>query len=109
MRRSEAATYEPRTCDVPVTFLWRISDVSVFHVRMYGVSTRRMCYVRVTYVWRMKRTCDLSTTYARYTQRSILICGVSVAYPMCFNTDESKMVLFTSSYTHDYHATHAIM
>ena len=31
--RSEAyfvhATYVPRTCDVPVTFPWRISDVSV--------------------------------------------------------------------------------
>ena len=31
--RSEAyfvqATYVPRTCDVPATFLWRISDVSV--------------------------------------------------------------------------------
>ena len=23
------ATYVPRTCDVPATFLWRISDVSV--------------------------------------------------------------------------------
>ena len=38
MPRSEAyfvqATYVPRTCDVPVTFLWRIGDDSVFHVRM---------------------------------------------------------------------------
>ena len=33
-----------------------------FHFRMYGVS-RRMCYVSVTYVWRMKRTRDVSTAY----------------------------------------------
>ena len=38
-----------------------------------------MCYVRVTYVWRMKRTRDVSTTYV---QRSILICGVSVLYQL---------------------------
>ena len=87
------ATYVPRTCDVPVTFLWRISDVSVFHFRMYGVS-RRMCFVRVTYVWHMNRTRDVSTTYAL---RSILIYCVSVAYPWFFNTDASKMVMFTSS------------
>ena len=24
------ATYVPRTCDVPATFMWRIRDVSVF-------------------------------------------------------------------------------
>ena len=38
------ATYVPRTCDVPATFMWRISGVSVFvlefHFRMYGVSRR---------------------------------------------------------------------
>ena len=33
-----------------------------FHFRMYGVS-RRMCYVRVTYVWRIKCTRDVSTAY----------------------------------------------
>ena len=33
-----------------------------FHFRMYGVS-RRMCYVRVTYVWRMKCARDVSTAY----------------------------------------------
>ena len=59
----------PRTCDVPVTFLWRICDESVFLIRIFGVS-RHMCYVRVTYVWCMKRTRDVSTTYAL---RSILI------------------------------------
>ena len=54
-----------------------------FHCRIqYGVS-RRMCYVRVLYVWRMKCTCirtrDESTAYVL---RSILICGVSVLYQM---------------------------
>ena len=49
-----------------------------FLFRMYGV-LRCMCYVRVTYVWRMKRTRDVSTTYV---QRSILICGVSVLYQL---------------------------
>ena len=69
-------TYVPRTCDVPATF----------HFRMYGVSVR-MCYVRVTYVWRMKCTRDVSTAYVL---RSILICGVSVLYQMLFNTYENK-------------------
>ena len=36
-----------------------------FHFRMYGVS-RRMCYVRVTHVWRMKCTRDVSTAYVYY-------------------------------------------
>ena len=44
----------------------------------YGVS-RRMCYVRVLYVWRMKCTRDVSTAYVL---RSILICGVPVLYQM---------------------------
>ena len=39
---------------------------------MDGVS-RRMCYVRVTYVWHMKCTRDVSTAYVL---RSILICSV---------------------------------
>ena len=52
-----------------------------FHFRMYGVS-RRMCYVRVTYAWRMKCTRDVSTAYAL---RSILTCGVSVLYQLLFN------------------------
>ena len=47
---------------------------------MYGVS-RRMCYVRVTYVLRMERARDVSTTYVL---RSILICGVSVLYQLLF-------------------------
>ena len=49
------STYVPHMCDVPATFPWRFSDVSVFsmefHFRMYG-----MCYVRVTYARRIK--CD---------------------------------------------------
>ena len=53
-----------------------------FHFRMYGVS-RRMCHVRVTYVWRMKCTRDVSTVYVK---RSILICGVYVRYQLVFNT-----------------------
>ena len=57
-----------------------------FHFRMYGVSMR-MCYVRVTYVWRMKSTRDVSTAYVL---RSILICGVSVLYHLLFNTYENK-------------------
>ena len=57
-----------------------------FHFRMYGVS-KRMCYVRVTYVWRMKCTRDVSTAYVL---RSILICGVSVLYQLLFNTYENK-------------------
>ena len=84
-KRSEAyfvqATYVPRTCDVIATFPWRISDVSVFvwnftFVHMHGVS-RRMCYGRVTYVWRMQCTRDVSTAYVL---RSILICDVSALY-----------------------------
>ena len=47
---------------------------------LYGVS-RCMCHVRVTYVWRLKRTRDVSTTYVL---RSILICGVYVLYQLFF-------------------------
>ena len=53
---------------------------------MYGVS-RRMCYVRVTYVWRMKCTRDVSRVYVL---RSILICGVSVLYHLLFKIYENK-------------------
>ena len=49
-----------------------------FHFRMHGVS-RHMCYVRVTYVWRMKCTRDVSTAYGL---RCILICGVSILYQL---------------------------
>ena len=57
-----------------------------FHFRMYGVS-RRMCYVCVTYVWLMKCTRDVYTTYVL---RSILICGVSALHQLLFNTYENK-------------------
>ena len=53
---------------------------------MYGVS-KRMYYVRVAYVWRMKCTRDVSTVYVL---RSILICGVSVLYQLIFDTYENK-------------------
>ena len=46
-----------------------------------------MCYVHVTYVWRMKCTRDVSTAYVL---RSILICGVSVLYQLLFDTYENK-------------------
>ena len=55
---------------------------------MEGVS-KRMCYVSVTYVWRMKCTYDVSTAYVLHV-RSILICGVSVLYRLLFNTYENK-------------------
>ena len=88
---------------VRVTFILRCRGVSVnhpiFHFRMYGVS-RRMCYVRVTYVWRMKCTRDVSTAYVL---RSILICGVSVLYQLLFNTYENKRLC--SLYSCNSHIT----
>ena len=58
------------------------------YVYSYGISlsyVRRinayMCYVRVMYVWRMKRMRDVSTVYV---PRPILICGVSVLYNDAF-------------------------
>ena len=50
----------------------------------------RMCYVRVTYVWRMKCTRDVSTAYV--LRSPILICGVSVLYQLLFNTYENKLL-----------------
>ena len=50
-----------------------------FLFRMYGVS-RCMCYVRVTYVWRMKRTRDVSTTYVL-----VYVPFLSAAYLFCTN------------------------
>ena len=68
-----------------MTFPWRISDVFVWDFT-YGVS-RRMCQVRVTYVWRMKCTRDISTacvsTFYPYLRH---ICSVSIA----FNKYENK-------------------
>ena len=81
------ATYVPRTSYVTATFTWRFSDVSVFvwnftFVCIYGVS-RRMCYVRVMYVWRMKCTRDVGLCLSTaYVLPSILICCVSVLYQM---------------------------
>ena len=42
-------TYVPRTCDVPATFTWRISDVSVFVWNFTFVCTAYQC-VCATYV-----------------------------------------------------------
>ena len=68
---------------VRVTFLLRSRGVSVTylysykcHFRMYGVS-RRMCYVRVTYVWCMKCTRDVSTAYVSY------VLFLSAAHLLC--------------------------
>ena len=70
------ATYVPRSCDVPAMFPWRIYIRMEFHFRMYDVS-RRMCYVRVTYVWHMKCTRDVSTAYVSY------VPFLSAAYLFC--------------------------
>ena len=61
---------------------------------MFGVS-RRTCYVRVAYVWRMKCTRDVSTAYVL---RSILICGVSVLYHLLFKMYENKRLCSLCSY-----------
>ena len=72
---------------VCVTFLLSSRDVLIsilmdFHFRKYGVS-KCMCYVCVTYVWRMKCTRDIFTANVL---RSILICGVSVLYKLLFSS-----------------------
>ena len=78
--RSEAyfvrATYVPHTCDVPATFPWRISDVSIF--------VWNFTFVCTVYVL---RTCDVCMAYTRdvsttHVLRTILICGVSVLYQL---------------------------
>ena len=67
------------------TFLLRSRLICIrmeFHFRMYGVS-RRMCYVRVTYVWRMKCTRDVSTAYVRYVlflSAAHLLCTINFAF-----------------------------
>ena len=71
-----------------------------FHFRMYGVS-RRMCYVRVTYVWRMQCTRDVSTPYVL---RSILICGVSVLYQFLFIAPAYSRVRYRSPNFRPYSA-----
>ena len=87
------ATYEPCTYDVPAIFTWRNSDVFLFVWKFTVVCTAYqclyMCYVRVTYVWHMKCTHDVSKAYVL---RSILICGVSVLYQLLFNTYENKQL-----------------
>ena len=89
IRQFVQATYHtvPRTCDVPGL---RSRGLSVTYLYSYGISlsyVRRMCYVRVTYVWRMKCARDVSTAYVL---RSILICGVSVLYHFLFKIYENK-------------------
>ena len=84
---SRISLFKRRMFHVRVTFLLRSRGVSVTYLYSYGISlscvwvSRRMCYVRVTYVWRMKCTRDVSTAYVL---RSILICGVSVLYHLLF-------------------------
>ena len=89
---------------VRVTLLLRSRGVSVSYLysyeislspSMYGVS-RRMCYVRVTYVWRMNCTPDV---YTAYVLRSILIYGVSFLYQLLFNAYENKRLCLLCSYS----------
>ena len=49
---------EPRTCDVPATFLWRISDVSVL---VWNFS-----FVRRIKVYVLRRACDVCVAYEAY-------------------------------------------
>ena len=79
-------TYMRRSCYVSVAYQRRICIRMEFHFHMYGVS-RRMCYVCVTYAWRMKRMRDVSTAYVA---RFILICGVSVLHQFRFNAYENS-------------------
>ena len=66
MPRSELyfarATYVPRTCDVLVTFPWCIREVSLFvwNFTLYVRRIKAYVHVRVTYVWRIKGTRDVS-------------------------------------------------
>ena len=77
------ARYVPRTWDVPATFLWRISYVSILVWNFSFVCTayQGVCATYVWRMWRMKRTRDVSTTYVL---RSIRICSVSVMYQLLF-------------------------
>ena len=70
---------------VRLTFLLRsrvVSDISIpmkFHFRMYGAS-RRMFYLRMPYIWRIKCTRDVSATYVL---RSIPIRrNISIGIPL---------------------------
>ena len=66
---------------------------SMAHVYSYGISLSYVRRIKVyvlrsrIYVWRMKRTRDVSTAYPL---RSILICGVSVVYQLRFKTYMNK-------------------
>ena len=73
----------PCTCDVSATFPWR--SLSVTYLYSCGISlsyVRRIkayiCYVRVTYVWRMKCMRDISTAYVLRSIQDYLrrICSV---------------------------------
>ena len=66
---------------VRVTFLLRSYGVSVTYRYSYGISLSfarpikaYMCYVRVTYVWRIYGAC---TTFHSYLRR---ICSVPIAF-----------------------------
>ena len=70
------ATYVPRTCDVPASFPWRISDVSVFGWNFTFAYVRRIkAYVLLT--------CDICMAYVL---RSILICGVYACVYVLYQT-----------------------
>ena len=99
-------------CDIPATFPWHITDISVFvwnftfvcsafqgifcisdvslFVFVWNFTFLCTAYVCVTYAWHMMCTRDISTAYVRLKIRYILICGVSVLYHFLFNTYENK-------------------
>ena len=105
--------FKRRMYHVRVTLLLRPCGASVTHLYSYGVS--------LSYVWRIKtyvlRMCDVFVAYEAYVRCTCtciygvcttfhLLCGVSVAYPWCFNTDESKTVLLLRLIENDYHVCH---
>ena len=78
------ATYAPCTYDVPATFTWRNSDVSLFvwkiHCRMYSVSMRnelRTCDVFMAYEVYARCIYGVCTTFHSYLRR---ICSVPIAF-----------------------------
>ena len=70
------ATYVPHTCDIPATFPWRISDVSLFLWNFTFVCTvyQGMCCIRVMFVWRVCVTYVLCMYYFPFLFAVYLFC-----------------------------------
>ena len=67
---------------VYVMFPWGISDVFLRDFTFVCTGYQGvLCHVRMTYVWRMKCTREVSTACVL---RSIIICGVSLFCTNCF-------------------------